>query len=190
MPYRALDMLASRGRTSTLAPRRGRRRPGPLDRNYLTTGSRTGGIPDRDRPNLRREQGSHDSLEGIRPTLSTTYRRALHRSLERCDIQDEYGRPVHLTPHQWRHTFGTMLINRDVPQEVVRRLLDHDSHLMTARYAPVAPLPTDPRLGSRPAWSRTQARSQRSPTPNWPATTSRTSFGTSSRTGCAGRDAP
>jgi hypothetical protein len=25
--------------------------------------------------------------------------------------------------------------NRDVPQEVVRRILDHDSHMMTARYA-------------------------------------------------------
>ena len=27
------------------------------------------------------------------------------------------------------------MINRDVPQEVVRRILDHDSHRMTARYA-------------------------------------------------------
>jgi hypothetical protein len=27
------------------------------------------------------------------------------------------------------------LINRDVPQEVVRRILDHDSHAMTAHYA-------------------------------------------------------
>jgi hypothetical protein len=27
------------------------------------------------------------------------------------------------------------LINRDVPQEVVRRILDHDSHQMTAHYA-------------------------------------------------------
>ena len=42
---------------------------------------------------------------------------------------------MHLTPHQWRRTFGTRLINRDVPQEVVRRILDHDSHRMTARYA-------------------------------------------------------
>jgi hypothetical protein len=33
---------------------------------------------------------------------------------------------------------GTLLstsFNRDVPQEVVRRILDHDSHTMTARYA-------------------------------------------------------
>jgi hypothetical protein len=27
------------------------------------------------------------------------------------------------------------LINNDVPQEVVRRILDHDSHAMTAHYA-------------------------------------------------------
>jgi len=30
---------------------------------------------------------------------------------------------------------GTRLINRDVPQEVVRRILDHDSPVMTAHYA-------------------------------------------------------
>ena len=42
---------------------------------------------------------------------------------------------MHLTPHQWRHTLGTRLINRDVPQEVVRRILDHDSPQMTAHYA-------------------------------------------------------
>ena len=32
-------------------------------------------------------------------------------------------------------TLGTRLINRDVPQEVVRRILDHDSPQMTAHYA-------------------------------------------------------
>ncbi len=65
---------------------------------------------------------------------SSTYRLALYRWLERCNIQDAHGRPVHLTPHQWRHTLGTRLINRDVPQEVVRRILDHDSPQMTAHY--------------------------------------------------------
>ena len=55
--------------------------------------------------------------------------------LGRCDVRDEHGRPAHLNPHQWRHTFGTRLINRDVPQEVVRVLLDHTSGEMTAHYA-------------------------------------------------------
>jgi integrase len=66
---------------------------------------------------------------------SSTYRLALSRWLERCDVRDEQGLPVHLTPHQWRHTLGTRMINRDVPQEVVRRILDHDSAEMTAHYA-------------------------------------------------------
>ncbi len=34
-----------------------------------------------------------------------------------------------------RHTLGTFLINKDVPQEVVRKILDHDSHAMTGHYA-------------------------------------------------------
>jgi hypothetical protein len=38
-------------------------------------------------------------------------------------------------PHQWRHTFACRLINRDVPQEVIRVLLDHQSTQMTAHYA-------------------------------------------------------
>ena len=73
--------------------------------------------------------------DGHKPVGSTTYRDALHRWLRLCDIRDEHGQLVHLTPHQWRHSLGTRLINRDVPQEVVRRILDHDSHLMTGHYA-------------------------------------------------------
>ena len=73
--------------------------------------------------------------DGKQPVGSSTYRLALYRWLERCDVRDEHGRPVHLTPHQWRHTLGTVLINRDVPQHVVQKILDHDSPLMTAHYA-------------------------------------------------------
>ena len=61
------------------------------------------------------------------------------RWLTTCEIHDEHGRPVHLTPHQWRHTFACRLINRDVPQEVVRVLLDHESSRMTAHYARRSP---------------------------------------------------
>jgi hypothetical protein len=75
------------------------------------------------------------NIGGHRPIGSHTYRDALDRWLERCEVRDEHGRPVRLTPHQWRHTLGTRLINRDVPQEVVRRILDHDSPEMTAHYA-------------------------------------------------------
>ena len=73
--------------------------------------------------------------DGRRPLTTPSYRGQLRDWLARCEIRDEHGRPVHLTPHQWRHTFGTRLINRDVPQEVVRVLLDHSSGEMTAHYA-------------------------------------------------------
>ena len=75
------------------------------------------------------------NIDGRRPVGGSAYRGALYRWLERCDIRDEHGQPVHLTPHQWRHTLGTRLINRDVPQHVVQKILDHDSPQMTAHYA-------------------------------------------------------
>jgi integrase len=75
------------------------------------------------------------NIDGTRPIGSSTYRDGLYRWLEQCSIRDEYGEPVHLTPHQWRHTLGTVLINRDVPQHVVQKILDHDSAEMTAHYA-------------------------------------------------------
>ncbi len=75
------------------------------------------------------------NLKGRKPMSGHTYRGALYRWLENCDIRDEHGQPVHLTPHLWRHTLGTVLINRDVPQHVVQKILDHDSPLMTALYA-------------------------------------------------------
>ncbi|MGP4103552.1 tyrosine-type recombinase/integrase [Nonomuraea sp. KM90] len=72
---------------------------------------------------------------GHEPTDDNVYRTAMHQWLKACDVRDEHGRLVKVTPHQFRHTLGTRLINRDVPQEVVRRILDHDSPMMTAHYA-------------------------------------------------------
>jgi integrase len=46
------------------------------------------------------------NLDGTAPIASSTYRLALYRWLDRCDIHDEHGHPVTLTPHQWRHTLG------------------------------------------------------------------------------------
>jgi site-specific recombinase XerD len=79
----------------------------------------------------------HANVFGNLPLSDSSYRRMLGRWLATCAIHDEHGRPVHLTPHQWRHTFACRLINRDVPQEVVRVLLDHESHRMTSHYAKI-----------------------------------------------------
>ena len=40
-----------------------------------------------------------------------------------------------MSPHQFRHTLGTRLINTGVPQHIVQRVLGHASPGMTAVYA-------------------------------------------------------
>lgn len=77
----------------------------------------------------------NSNAAGQRPMTYHSYRSMLNSWLADCQIHDEQGDPVHLTPHQWRHTFACRLINRDVPQEVIRVLLDHASTEMTAHYA-------------------------------------------------------
>ena len=72
---------------------------------------------------------------GRNPMTYYSYRGMLNTWLTTCEVRDEHGHRVHLTPHQWRHTFACRLINRDVPQEVIRILLDHESTQMTAHYA-------------------------------------------------------
>ena len=75
------------------------------------------------------------NANGQRVMTYYSYRMMLLHWVQVCDIRDEHGDLVHLTPHQWRHTFACRLINRDVPQEIVRLLLDHESTEMTAHYA-------------------------------------------------------
>ena len=69
-----------------------------------------------------------------------------------CETRDAAGRPARVTPHQFRHTLGTRLINNEVPMDTVRRLLDHESLEMTARYATIK----DQTL--RREWERYQQR--------------------------------
>ena len=119
------------------------------------------------------------NLPGTRPISGSTYREALYRWLADCDIRDEHSQPVHLTPHQWRHTLGTALINRDVPQHVVQKILDHDSPQMTAHYARLSDK-TVRSTGRRPARSTPKA----SPSRSGPTARSATPPGPS--TGCPG----
>jgi integrase len=75
------------------------------------------------------------SRDGRRPRSSGPVTARINAGQQTIGLQDEHGRPFRFTAHQLRHTYGTRLINADVPQEVVRRLLDHESAEMTARYA-------------------------------------------------------
>jgi integrase len=74
-----------------------------------------------------------------RLAISTaTFHLQLGQWLETYSVTDELAQPAHVTAHQFRHTAATRWINHEVPQEVVRRLLDHTSHTMTAVYARLA----------------------------------------------------
>ncbi|MCA1698654.1 MAG: tyrosine-type recombinase/integrase [Actinobacteria bacterium] len=90
--------------------------------------------------------------DGSRPMSATVLSRRLDRWMTCCDIRDAAGHPARVTPHQFRHTVGTRLINNEVPMDTVRRLLDHDSPEMTARYATIK----DQTL--RREWERYQQR--------------------------------
>jgi integrase len=75
------------------------------------------------------------NVDGTVPANGDAYRGGLRRWLASCDIRGQDGSPIRLTPHQFRHSLGTTLINRDVPQHVVQKILDHESPEMTAHYA-------------------------------------------------------
>lgn len=81
---------------------------------------------------------THANPNGRHPISPNTFDMHLKQWLSAVAVVDELGRPAKVTPHQFRHTYATRLINNDVSQEVVRRLLDHTSHAMTARYARLA----------------------------------------------------
>lgn len=76
-----------------------------------------------------------ENADGQRPFNAVTLRDRFNDWLRTAQITDEHGRPAKVTLHQFRHTFGTRLINNDVPQHIVQQLLDHQSPEMTAHYA-------------------------------------------------------
>lgn len=72
---------------------------------------------------------------GTTPVGYAGFRQELQKWFDALGLVDEIGRPIHVTCHQFRHTYGTRLINSDVPQHIVQALLDHTSPTMTAHYA-------------------------------------------------------
>ena len=75
------------------------------------------------------------NLDGMHPASKSVVHQALKKWITDCQVVDDSGAPARVSLHQFRHTLGTRLINNDVPQEVVRKILDHDSSAMTAHYA-------------------------------------------------------
>jgi integrase len=75
--------------------------------------------------------------DGTRPFSYATLRDRLQRWQDTIDLRDESGQRYRITPHRFRHTLGTRMINSGVPQHVVQRMLGHASPQMTARYASI-----------------------------------------------------
>jgi integrase len=72
---------------------------------------------------------------GERHTTTSALRDAFDTYLRRVDVRNRDGTPARVTPHQFRHTFGTRELNNGASQEVVQELLDHDDPGMTRGYA-------------------------------------------------------
>jgi integrase len=75
------------------------------------------------------------NTDGSKPYYVATLGTQLRRWQRAIDLRDESGAAVAVTSHRFRHTLGTRLINNDVPQHVVQKLLGHASPEMTAHYA-------------------------------------------------------
>ncbi len=101
-------------------------------------------------PRLLLFPGRAANPHGTKAYPASGYRAAFQSWLLELHVVDELGQPVWITPHRLRHTFGTRLINRDVPQHIVQQLMDHTSPEMTAHYARL----NDKTI--RAAWSRAQ----------------------------------
>lgn len=76
-----------------------------------------------------------DTPASVRPFSYHTFRDRFATWQRTIDLRDEAGQPVRVTPHQFRHTLGTRLINNGVPQHLIQRLLGHTTPQMTAHYA-------------------------------------------------------
>jgi integrase len=69
------------------------------------------------------------------PQSYETFRSAFNHWQDVIGLHDEAGHSAHVVAHQLRHSLGTRLINKGVPQHVIQRLLGHASPEMTSLYA-------------------------------------------------------
>jgi integrase len=65
-------------------------------------------------------------------------RSGLASAVEKAGLVDRSGAPLHVSPHQLRHTYGTTLINGGMSLQALMALLGHVTPEMTLRYAHLA----------------------------------------------------
>jgi len=74
---------------------------------------------------------------GRRPT-KWRLARGLDRAATAAGLRRPDGSPLHVTPHQLRHTYGTSLINAGIALPALMALMGHVTPEMTLRYAKLA----------------------------------------------------
>lgn len=67
--------------------------------------------------------------------INSTFLDALNKLGYEKNICDSAGRHCKFTPHQFRHTVATRMINSGVPHHIVQRYMGHATPDMTSRYA-------------------------------------------------------
>lgn len=111
--------------------------------------------------------------DGRKAMHGGAYRRALYSWLARCDIRDEHGNSVHITPHQWRHTLGTVLQpGRPAARRAENPRLAPDDRAVCqygCRIRPSAGTGRKPARSTPPGSPSRSARTARSATPPGPS---------------------
>lgn len=68
------------------------------------------------------------------PTYANTYKFHIEKILRKLDIRNSDGSNYVFRPHEYRHTFATKLLDKDVPFTVIQKLLHHNSPEMSLVY--------------------------------------------------------
>ncbi len=73
--------------------------------------------------------------DGARPYVATTLAKRLRAWCQDIDLKDQWGNPLTVTAHRFRHTVGTRMINAGVPVHIVQHYLGHATPQMVNVYA-------------------------------------------------------
>lgn len=72
------------------------------------------------------------------PVLANTYKDTMNRILAKLQIKNSNGTLYNFRPHEYRHTFATSLLEKDIPFTVIQKLLHHNSPEMSLVYTQIS----------------------------------------------------
>lgn len=72
-----------------------------------------------------------------KPYLSSTYRRQMKAILKEHGVKNPDGSEYEYKCHDYRHTLATDMLNKDIPLNIIQKILHHESQEMTLAYAEI-----------------------------------------------------